>query len=79
MRGIFNGNNMYSMIYGIYGFLMTILLQSPMVYSFAINTNKQLHQQQQQEDATTNQICRCEKYKHDGKPFVAFWNSPTIG
>ena len=24
-------------------------------------------------------ICRCEKYAFDKKPFVAIWNSPTIG
>jgi len=26
-----------------------------------------------------NPMCRCEKYKFDNKPFVALWNSPTIG
>ena len=26
-----------------------------------------------------NSICRCEKYAYDDKPFVAIWNSPTIG
>ncbi|XP_057304251.1 uncharacterized protein LOC130641460 isoform X2 [Hydractinia symbiolongicarpus] len=24
-------------------------------------------------------ICRCENYAYNGKPFVAVWNSPTIG
>ncbi|XP_065656575.1 uncharacterized protein LOC100204026 isoform X4 [Hydra vulgaris] len=24
-------------------------------------------------------FCRCETYSFDGKPFVAIWNSPTIG
>ena len=29
--------------------------------------------------AGKNSLCRCENYAYDNKPFVAIWNSPTIG